>query len=925
MLLALNAEIVRQGGKERIIFYCHDLIEEKGILVPKVTTLESNTITILGENPFTKKIETISPFAISLPVNNPLDYEDLLAKLKADARFDDLEFEILEKEKRKNLDSENSMIKYYLVTKGDSKAINQLPKRFILGNSNKLNNQEYKNKNSVKIWIEKELNLPLTILKNDKKDVFSVFNRLSFEDFLKLKTYSLDSEFMFWERKIELGDLLNTNEEIINFLEKNGGNITSSRNNQVLNKKEIKKELIQEVERYFNNNLGEGKKYFRKPATIQIGEKTDEGIKIHYFQHLINSEKDKEERKIILENGNAVLDYYNCNGSLNLVNTFMNFMNKNPCSLIISQNGMSYDLLELREYIQREQKIQKEEFKKNSKKNKRTGKKEIKEKINDFNIFGFPVRIEGTGGFFKKVVCNSVMHIDMAPYSQNYFPFTIDNKFGTIVSLISGKRFVKKEGYNDLTQRTIEQTISPRVFDDRFEKYACEDVSMINEIEQYLKTMVYLKANLFNRGVEDVCVTSKRNLAKQEYELKYSLKNWDKIKWRKEAIKSYNNFSSFELFLNLAEISDKQSNENNLRNLKTRKIRKKEDATMYYLSPFTRLYYDNLKKSDSAGKIINYLDELKIQDEESSNQKTLARFDLINTLEQGYLLPYLFRDKNKIIQKKFNLQNEKLEELISSFNSLITQFKPLANSDNFYCFSKENSENPKFKETIKKIGDKVAEGQLLVFRNHSFVLNDGVNLYKKELDCKGNGGFKTIYQKEMIPEIISRFFKYGEENVKDYAINFIDNINENNLNKEKMINFKEEITKDYEDYSSYAQRQKRIQAYIEFSMNKGEKFAKVNLSDGWKDIQEFLYMNDEEVYSYDNKKTIIEDYFGPIVKNLRTKKEQVNFSQGKIGKYLLPLGKEYLNEIESKVFKVLNIQKTVDSIFSIDNLQNSLF
>jgi len=289
---------------------------------------------------------------------------------------------------------------------------------------------------------------------------------------------------------------------------------------------------------------------------------------------------------------------------------------------------------------------------------------------------------------------------------------------------------------------------------------------------------------------------------------------------------------------------------------------------MYYLSPFTFAYQKFLKKNSQVEAIYDYIRDLKSEDY-NEHKARLAEVDLMNTIETGYLMPYLLEDK------KQGFTNSKrrpgLNNSINKFSELILNHKIINYSNNFFCFPIEETETIEFQERIKDLGIEVVAGDLMNVSKGKFVINDGINNYKQGIDIRAINGFKTIYQREITNKVFNLVFEQGIEDTITYLNQFFKDLKNKNLDRNKLIYFKKEVSKDYFDYSAPAQREHRIQAYIELSLEKGDKFAYAELVDGWHTLDEFLNMPDEVIFENENLEFIRNDYIKklkPIIEPL---------------------------------------------------------
>lgn len=735
-------------------------------------------------NPLTNQIQPLSNFSISKP----------LTKSKAIELSQNLtNHQIIKKNNN-----------FHIIAYDTNENLKHLP------------NQFFQNANmSAKSALKFQLNFPFPKLK--KQDNYLIQdNNLTLEEFTNLNTACFDTEFMFWEKSYDFENLELTNTQIENYLNTNLKNKTN-------------KEALKILEDHFNKNLNT--LYTPQPTTLQLAYED----KVYYFKHLSGKNK---THNLNLATGPTNIVELKSNNANEMVNNLQNIIKKEPFQILITQNGMNYDLLQLRKFQK------------------------------DFQIKNQKPKITGQGGFFYKVLIPGIYHIDLAPYSQNYFNFTIDNKFETISSLILNKKITKKESYDDLTKSNIEQLLGNDATAQNYLEYSCEDVTTLLEIANYIKPIIYLKSNLFKKRPESIYTTSKKTLGLEKYNQAYLTKTFQPKLLKKEEQLNFNKQSSSELFHSHIDI--KQKTKQGIFN-----------TSLYYIAPLTNSYLKEIKSNTDIKQIFKFLNQTTI------NQQ-LAKYDLISTIEESFLYPYFFFEKNK--PQRINSAKIQLEKLLE-------EFELINHSDNFYLFNQddENEINKK----IKGLGFKIAQGKTISFSKNSFALYDNLNIYKKQIDTKGRLGFKTIYQEELIKNIIDYTLKESPKQAILETVSFFNDLQNKNLEKEKLIYYKPQVLRDYFNYSSYAQRQKRIKAHIKYSLMKDDKFEKALLSDGWHTLDEFTTLPNNKLYSKKNTEFLISEYLGP--KNNKSR----NLQKGIIGKYLYPI---ILNEFQDKNKAINDIQ-----------------
>ncbi|MFC1741497.1 hypothetical protein ACFL3V_03095 [Nanoarchaeota archaeon] len=811
---------------EQVVVRAHRLKRDRRI---NTAGLEEIIARPYVKHPITGKFGPITTFSISRPMTKP----DAIEQLELlQTKHPGLRFTILDPNY------------FFLLVEGANKYLRELPATFTRGVSPRLSGRS---------WVRRMLNMPFsTVQLSDTEGQSGLYigERLSLKDFLKLKTYAFDTEFMHWEkdrqnRAIVLGSLRNSEEQIRRFLSDAG----CETHLEELDKPA----LVTLVEEHFNEHTG--KRYPKQPMTIQVGQLKENRFVIDYFEHLSG----KEQRTDFEPPSGMPTTLFNhkTDDAQGMMAQFQQFLAEHPFLVMISQNGMNYDLRELAEYAEREERVER------------------------FNIADYtPSKGQGPG-FFKKVIIPSIFHLDLAPYSQNYFPFTIDNRFETITSLVLGKSIKKSQGYEDLTRLTIEQLIGSEQAADELRDYGIEDVLRLNQVEGYFKTMVYLKSLLFLRSPEDVCVTSRRQLAKELYEFRGACRNLTPIAWSRERGMTYSNMDPAEVFFDILDKRTKKA-------LKKKARKGFSKAGLYYIAPFTNIFWKELFKSERARPMLNHFKKLKVDQDQSSTKETLMRFDIMYTLEEGYNLPYILNaSENGFKDKEGNIKDDNVRAFTEKFSELVRNFRPMNRAGNFYCFPTGVINTQSFHDAIKHVGYKVAEGELLNIDNGSFALNDGVSLYVRRADLKGRFGYSTLYEKELIQDMIRLAFDQGPDAAVKHVTDFIQRLRNREVDRSKLIDFKESLTRDYLDWSSYSQRFSRIQAYIELGLTEGDKFAHVRLPDGWHPLEEFLEMSDEKVFSKRNMNYMLSRYLGK-----RDDKGKRTF-KGRIGRMLRPLIQHY--------------------------------
>lgn len=812
MLVVMDADL--RGLKketETIYVYTRDL-----------DTGEVKIITepVYAPDIFSRETMPIMPFSLSKAMSL-YKAQDLISELSDD--FSDLDFSVLRGE----------MIQ--IIARGmrtDLKEMGKQVSTFTLAGNRML---------SPKFWIKKQLNIPYSTLVKENGN-WIVGEKVPLEEIIE-RLYAFDTEWRAWEDEIKLEYLSNSDEEIKEFLKDKVATPIES----LWSLKQH--ELVRAVEKYFNFAIQTGL-IEEEPITLQLANQKGMDPVIHYLQHLA---KEGIEKEILLSTGPATLIPYKSENAIEMVQSLYTLLEELKPIGLVTQNGMMFDLLKIRAYV--------EGVRAKAKQNGETFP------IAPFRIGGENIRKTSSGGFFPKVE-NYTTHIyDFAPFSQHWFPFTIDNKLDTIMSMILGYKVQKRESYADLTRLWIEQSIGREEAALEFEKYSSEDVTFMLDSGKFIANMTYLLANLFSGcNPADVCNTSKKQLALKRYN-SMAIEKLKRAWWSWEDKQSYNddNFNSPNEFMRLVDPGT----------YKLMKTKKGifDDVSLYYIAPFNMMIRQ-LEENHDLMPIYEYIESLDIG--EHSSQKTLERFVLTYAIEEGYLLPHIF-------------MSERFPDAIPKerFDRLIYETDFLNKAGNFMVFGK----SPDLEDIMHGFGIKITEGRLLSFGSASFALYNGVNYFKQGVDTKGNRGWKTIYQTELIREIIKKTFEESTESALRYVADWFADLRNGEVDRNKLINFKASVTRDYWDYSSPAQQQKMVQAFIEFGIRKGDKYAKVELVDGKVDLTDLLEMPAEMLFSEENIEFLVDGYLGPSHSRGRS------LGKGKIGKYVAPhihiLSKDY--------------------------------
>ena len=840
-MLLTNIDVVgRKEETEQIVIYGREFP------ITKNHKIERITLPVHVDNPLTGNIRELKPCAISrkMTLNN---VSTILEDIKLDSKLAGITYE------RPRITEKNNTTHYIIYAEGKCVFLNNLPEVFTVGPKT----EGY----STKDMLKQLSGMPFMLYKNNK-GILCPERLLTREEFCALPTHIFDSEFMFWEDKITLNDLGATPEQLRIFLNAQRTPQDSSDNYDG----KTKKELVALIEEHFNTRLRTTPEYSPKPSATQFAREGKECIEVDYFTHLGGTNKDIYCDTPV---GKALIHIHRSANVPELMQSTNSHIEDAQDMIKITQNGMMYDDLKLREH----------------------GLLINKKK---------PI-IDSHAGFFPRVISRGMFHIDMAGYSQQYYPFTIDNKLATIAQLHTNKPVRKTQSYDDQTRNTIEMLVGNEdAFWNELE-YGVTDVALYTPVAKHIKPLVYLKCRLFNQPPENICMTSKKTLALNTFKTQGLFKNKEYPQWRKKDAENFADLVGHDVFLDCVAdvVNSGNSSINNVHEedrtysfknewtdlLKDPLIKegvKKNTvkeyhvaAQLYYLAPFTRIYHKLLKSRPEAKAILEY--------SQQPDTRTLEKLDIINTLENGYLLPYIY------LASKERFKGISTGEIIDEYLQLIDAFPFINHSENFYCFSKEQCDNPEFARMIKGLGFKVASGNLLNVKKGSFILYDGLNIYKRGIDVKGDRGFKTLYETELIHDFVEQLCSAGPVAAMRVAEQCIDQITSKSLDINKLVFFNKKITKDYYDYSLPAQRQERIKAYIDFAKKKGDRLAYIKFSNDGERIplEEISKIPSDQWYSDEHVAFLYERLFGETHKYGRA------LAEGILGKYLAPLAPLY--------------------------------
>jgi hypothetical protein len=787
-------------------------------------------------------------FALSNPMTQEKMYT-LLSELKSRKEYADMQFNTLTRE----VDGEKM---HFIYVESLHVNLALLPKyQFpISPKAKSISSQEI---------LRRKLNFPFPVIAK-KNNVLEYKRNLTLEEFCALETIGYDSEYIHWEKEVNIDRLDIEKDVLIKFIKTQ--NIDSGlKNFEDASQKELAKIVID----YFHNNKGNVELgIYEKPMAVQIQHVKDDKTIVEYYSYILSEDLEEEAE---LTSGKAVITSHKSNSLDEMMNSQIEKLEDIGALIIVNANGPKYDFLKGREH--------------------------------GFTINEKRPIMKTAAGFFPQTVIYGNYGVDISAYSQSYLPFTIDNKYATICTLILGKKFEKSQGYDDLSRLSREMLLGNKESAKLLKGYSVDDVAPFRQIGEFLKPIIYFKSMLFGVNPDAAVSTSKSNLARDAYFYSRFKKTLIFPDWKRKN-NEYLDFDGHDAFLNLF---DKETIGALYRS--TPKILDK--AALFYLAPFVRIYSTTEVFKDN--KIIQ--DMLKYAKE----KKGLALFDIINTLEDGYLLPYIFEDSKQDFPKT------DISKVTGQFTDFVDMFPPMNRSGNFYCFRIDEADNEEFKKSILHLGFEVARGDIYNIKRGSFILHDGLNIFKRENDAKGTRGWKNAFQTDISQEFLSRLFSQGADDAISYVSERIQNLIKGKVDLEELTYLIKEVPRDYANYSSYAQRQERVKAIIQFKKKKGERLQYGKILEERVEIDAFLKRKDE-VFSDENIELMIDDSLGIYTRSGR------NFSKGKIGRYLEPLAnyfgitkEDLFVKIVGKehIYKDINVKKRASK--NPDNGQLELF
>jgi hypothetical protein len=805
---------------------------------------------ISTHHPILREVRAVKPFALSDRVSLPRA-ADLAKNLKE--RFARLEFRVLERDG------------YYVYAEGPREELKQL-QSFSIGAGI-----------SMQSWAKHLLQLPFaTVQKEFSTSAHYIGRRLTLDEFLQLPRLALDTEYMFWEKKITLEDLANSREDLREFLYQQDEYSCWPLSHMQ------KPDLVQLVAEHFNRHLGT--RYKKQPMTVQLCRREQESYCVDYFTHLQG-----HDTALTLPEKRMTIHVHKAENAAAMMQQVQEFMRTNPFVLLLTQNGMNYDALEARAFMRGE---------------KRTAEKERREPVEEFNFMGYEPKISSICGFYKNVGASSILHVDFAPNALNAMRFTKDKKWATIGSHTLFRHIEKSETYDDLTRQSIEQYIwnalgrnveSAAMLD--MLAYGAEDTRLLEEMAGHHLPIIYLKCKLYNRNPDDVCTSSKKSRAMREYRIQKA-KECKQVRVSRQRISEWNSFSTAGLF------------DEELKNAGQgwKAQQGVFQAGLYYAAPNTLIAAKQLQRNAAVKEIFEHIRKRQIHPTQSSDQDTLARYDLMQEIEEGYLAPVLF------FEKYANYGTRK-DDVVSRFASLLGRFEPINKNGNFYLFSEQALDDPLFTEMTKGLMFRIACGRSVSFSRGSFVLHDGIVAYKQGIDIKGTRGFKPEYQKQLVREIIVAGCAGTAEEAISTVARAAQQIIDGTMPREGLIYRLNRVARNDIDFASPAHRREYVRAVIQFGLKKEDTFAYAKLADRWCPAEEFLNLPQSEAFSMENKEAYLEDLLGD-------KDDTGRKPTGKIARYLRPFVKKYATPLSEAL--TLIGEGREDEIFSHAS-QDALF
>jgi hypothetical protein len=759
------------------------------------------------------------------------------------------------------------------MAEGKTKALRELPDRFVRGADKRL---------STTGWMRRALGLPYSTLERvDESDGnpahYRVGRRLTLDEFKRLREVVYDTEWRRWERdagkQVKLANLNHLSlEQIITGLEKRGVGVAAEL------ARHSREELVKLVEKNYNETVGtsgfEPEPMFEQFCVYENGE-----LHAHSFEHLCGT----DGRVIIMDlpAGRTIVHVHKAQNVLEMQVRVQEFYDTYRFTLLRSYNGMSYDALHKRNYTEEQAKI--------AKKLRRMGVKAPQ--VTPFRIGGARPNVTGIVGFAKQVTIPTIDHFDDMHDARNSFPFTKDKRLPTTVSLVNCRKMEKREDYDDLTRLSIEMEYGSEEAADELRVYAIEDTVELAVERPYYDVKRPMLGSLFRKGSESISATSRRKLAFDAFQYEHIERLKESVRWKREMLQEYNKLSSWEAFRKLLKNEALQEIlPQGLLHAANPAVRPDfTQAAMYYFSPFLFILEPVRNENPVIQQILQHIRDLDIGAAESSTQRTLQRFDLIHKIEEGYLLPYVLEE----LHRDFSNYRRNVQKYAQRFDALVRFQLPgsskralLNRSGNFLLFPSAAAGSAEFQKAAQHTAFKVAEGSFFNISRGSFMGTDGVTTYKREVDAKGNLGFRTIFEREVIVGMIEKALEEGPRAAAMYCLDEHAALVSGRVEREKLIYHKDHIPRDADEYSAWAQRQQRVKAIVAGRMEKGAEFSKVRLADGMHEEDEFLRMRHEEIFTARNIDFLLAHYFGQLTRTGR------DLGKGKIGIYARPLLRE---------------------------------
>ncbi len=759
---------------------------------------------IVSEHVFFREQREITPFSMT----KPSEYHRSRLYHAVKEEFPEIEFT--------NVGASG---RYFILAEGKRCELSMLPPQFKIGGGSLSPNQ----------WLMHQLKIPLGLLtRRDGKLVAD--GQLSWDE-LPYTTYAFDTEWLGWEDEVDLETLVISEQEIRDYLRRQGYSDLEGL---------TKQELVKHSNHHFTQAIKSGE-IRESPMTLQLAHREGETVVVDYFQYLSGEDSEFEQ---VLSSGKTLIRTHKAKDVVDMIKQFQNYIDENNCCVFITQNGMTYDFLKTRDFVE---KLSKEGY-----------------DVAPFTIGGEGIVNSSSKGFFSRVECATAIITDFAPYSQHHISTSKDNRFETVLSNVLNRRIEKRQDYDDLTRQWVEMFMGREESGEELMKYGSEDVTELLEAADFIMSSTFLLGRIYGRKQAEICATSKKAIAKTHHKKERVLK-MEASPWNKELENRYKKatFGSGRLFNELA--GDLKT---------TRGVF--DSAVLCYMPFFSMMYFQRLLKDPRIRSLSHFLRDKGTQ--ETDTQNALLREVLMYGLEEGYMLPrLLFREEHPA------------EDVLEHFNHLVDEFDVIDYKGNFYLF--ENADG--LMSELRGLGVPLAQGSAMSFAKGKFVLSNGVNYYKQGIDVKGIYGWRTLYQRDLIRDIVGLALEDCPEAALVHVSNWFRDLRSGSLDKRLLIYFKQ-MSRDFWDYSYRSQGHENVRAFIRFGLRKGEKFAKVKIpeeweGEGWMDLSTYLELPHDTAFSEDFVECTIDDYLGPL------DGEKRKLKKGGIGLYLVPLA-AYMEE-----------------------------